>query len=151
MAKVKQLQYPTVDWIIETVDDFIDQQRHRRAALREFDALGAAEASAIARDLGVTETELRALAVHEDGIPKLLEGMLSALKITSEDFQAADRCLTRDMQSLCSVCNSKSRCRRELAGGRAAATFRTFCPNASNLEMLSDPAKMSRPAPLPYI
>jgi hypothetical protein len=127
-------QYPMVDWVVEKLTTALDKHR-RRALLRELDGLGY-EASVIARDLGITGAQLRALAVQEAGFPKQLKQMLGALEL-DPDLKKVDPTLSRDMQSLCSICASKRRCNRELRAGTAAENFGEFCPNASNLAELS--------------
>jgi hypothetical protein len=131
----EQAHYPMIEWMVDKVTAALAQHR-RRIALREMEALGC-EMPAIARDLGLTELQLRALALQEPGVPKHLKRMVAALEITDK-FESTDSTLSRDMQSLCSLCNSKRRCGRELRGGTAAQSFEEFCPNAHNLIALRD-------------
>ena len=126
----EQAHYPMIEWMVDKVTDALAHHR-RRVALREMEALGC-EMPAIARDLGLTELQLRALALQEPGVPKHLKRMVAALQITDK-FESADATLSRDMQSLCSLCKTKRRCGRELRGGTASQRFEEFCPNAHNL------------------
>ena len=135
MSTTEQARYPVVEWMFDKVSDALAKHR-RRVALREMEALGC-EMPAIARDLGLTELQLRALALQEPGVPKHLKRMVAALDITDK-FESADSTLSRDMQSLCSLCSSKRRCGRELRAGTAAGNFDEFCPNAHNLTALSE-------------
>ena|SRR5690348_648970 len=125
--------YPMIEWVVDKVTGVLAQHR-RRVALREMEALGC-EMPAIARDLGLTELQLRALALQEPGVPQHLKRMVAALEMTDK-FELADATLSRDMQSLCSLCNNKRRCGRELRGGTAPQSFHDFCPNAHNLSAL---------------
>jgi hypothetical protein len=134
-AMTEQAHYPMIEWVVDKVTTAMAQHR-RRVALREMEALGC-EMPAIARDLGLTELQLRALALQEPGVPKHLKRMVAALEI-ADTFESADSTLSRDMQSLCSLCGSKRRCERELRGGTASQTFHEFCPNATNLSVLRE-------------
>jgi hypothetical protein len=126
--------YPVLDRLIDRVTESLAKHR-RRMALRELDALGY-DASVIARDLGLTRSQLRALVVQEPGFPGHLKRMLNALGLDPE-LTSVDPALSRDMQSVCSICTSKRRCHRELGRGTAARNFETFCANATNLKELS--------------
>lgn len=129
----EQAHYPMIEWVVDKVTGALAQHR-RRVALREMEALGC-EMPAIARDLGLTELQLRALALQEPGVPKHLKRMVAALEMTDK-FESADSTLSRDMQSLCSLCSNKRRCGRELRDGTASQSFNDFCPNAHNLVAL---------------
>jgi hypothetical protein len=122
----------------EMITTWIGRQRRRFAAERELDAIGPAEVSFIARDLGITSPQLRLLVRHWPDVPELLKGMLRALDIDLRQVEVANPPFARDMETLCSICSSKKRCRAELKAGTAARTFREFCPNSSNLEALMD-------------
>lgn len=135
MSMTELAHYPVLEWVFDKVGDALAQHR-RRVALREMEALGC-EMSVIAKDLGLTNGQLRSLALQEPGTPKKLKEMLRALDIDRK-FASADSALSRDMQSLCSICSSKRRCGRELRAGTAAQTFHEFCPNATNLAALRD-------------
>ena len=43
----------------------------------------------------------------------------------------------RDLQRVCTFCDSKRRCRNELDDGDAASTYAGFCPNAVTLKGLT--------------
>jgi hypothetical protein len=133
MSMTDIAHYPVVEWAIGKLSGALAKHR-RRALLHELDALGY-EASVIARDLGITRSQLRALAVQEPGFPGELKQMLGALKLDPE-LRKIDVTLSRDMQSLCAICASKRRCHRELRAGTAAENYGEFCPNAGNLDEL---------------
>ena len=149
----EQAHYPMIEWVVDKVTAAMAQHR-RRVALREMEALGC-DMSVIARDLGLTNAQLRALALQEPGVPTELKQMVGALKI-DEKFQSANSTLSRDMQSVCSICSSKRRCGRELRAGTAAQNFHEFCPNTPNLTSLmgepsAAPIKLREFCPNPNI
>jgi hypothetical protein len=107
----------------------------RRKAQRELTALFPIELSMIANDLGVTEKQLLTLASQDNKSAGLMARMLSALNISERDV-SAQPILARDMHVTCSLCTAKRRCGHELQGNIAAGSFRSFCPNAANIDWL---------------
>jgi len=87
----------------------------------------------IARDIGITVTDLRKLE-RNGADPLLLPRMLAALKIDAAELEHAEPAAFRDLQRVCALCDSKRRCASELAAGDAPKTFESFCPNALTLK-----------------
>ena len=48
--------------------------------------------------------------------------------------------IVRDLERVCSLCNHKRQCARELAAGTAAQHYDDYCPNASTLGTLVNPS-----------
>jgi hypothetical protein len=115
---------------------FVAATRRKWRSSRDLQALAPSELSLIATDLGLTESQLRKLVLKGETFPEALRQMAAALEIGDSKLES-DPSLRRDMQALCSLCDSKRRCQRELRNGSAAAHYREFCPNAPNLEYLA--------------
>ena len=111
--------------------------RRAGASRHEFSTFSPAEMAALARDTHLEPSQLRALSNAGVGGAKLLERMLAALGIDPRTLKTMDARTARDLQTTCSLCTSKSRCRRSLAVGTAAAAYPKFCPNASALSALT--------------
>ncbi len=92
--------------------------------------------SLIAKDLGVSEDELRDLATKGPHSADLLQKMLVALDVDPQAIVRKDPLVMRDLQRLCAKCADKARCGREFEKGTAAANFHEFCPNAFTLDAL---------------
>lgn len=112
--------------------------RHARALRSEFAAVGPDQIAAIARDVGIEPSQLRALSKAGIGAADLLIRMLAALGIDSTTLNTREVRTARDLQLVCSICTSKTRCRHALAAGTAATTYRKYCPNAATLDALTD-------------
>jgi hypothetical protein len=133
MTAINQARYPFLNSAIEaTVDFFVRSVRRYRAA-QELRNIGENEVSVIARELGVSRTELKALVARDAGFPPLLGSMLSALQIDGKVLQEANPILLRDMQKVCAFCQNTRRCREELQMGSAEEHFHDYCPNSPNL------------------
>jgi hypothetical protein len=99
----------------------------------------------IAKDLGVSVSDLRGLATKGPGAADVLQKMLLALSVDPKTLAEADPAVMRDLQRICILCGQKGRCHHELAKGTAAKHFREFCPNAYTLDALLD--QKERPSP----
>ncbi len=90
----------------------------------------------MAKEMGVTSSQLGELAGEAPGTANLLKNMLVALHVDPQALADADPLIRRELQWLCITCSDRKRCAHELAKGTAAEHFREFCPNAVSLEAL---------------
>jgi hypothetical protein len=137
MTATNHATYPFFASAIDPTLGFFARLVRRYKAAQELRNIGEVEASSIARDLGISQTELRSLVTHDGGFPELLRRMLSALWIDGSVVQEADPILLRDMQKVCAFCQNTRRCRRELEAGGADEHFHDYCPNSPNLYAVS--------------
>ena len=108
------------------------------ADLADLACCGTAEVDRMARDLGMSASELRLLARHGPNAADLLNRRMAALHIDPKDVPIVDAFMLRDMQRLCTTCTSSSQCARDLAdrSGDLARNWQDYCPNAATLTML---------------
>jgi len=128
-------QYPTVGSLIAAIAGWCRKWRHE-SETANLETWLPGDVERIARDVGVTVAELRALERTDQ--PLLVPRMLAALKIDAAELARTQPAALRDLQRVCSICDSKRRCRTELAAGDAARTYEAFCPNALTLRMVRD-------------
>jgi hypothetical protein len=105
----------------------------RRSRLVEFDNSDSAEMERIARDLGTSVSELRALAGCDKNAADLLRRRLNSLNLDPVTIEPA---VMRDLQRCCSQCGSKTLCRHELEDRPKEASWPTYCPNEQTIEAL---------------
>jgi hypothetical protein len=129
-------QSPSYSLALDWLARFAAATRRKWRNRRELQALPLTELSLIAADLSLNELQLRRLALRGETFPDAFRQMAAALEIAGNKLEN-DLPLRRDMQVLCSLCDSKRRCQRELRNGSAAANFREFCPNTPNFEYLA--------------
>ena len=60
--------------------------------------------------------------------------MLEALGIDEAAIRRAEPALLYDMERICSFCNHKRQCHRELAAGTASANYEEYCGNADTID-----------------
>src|SRR6185312_13018810 len=119
-SSVLQHPLPILARAIGDAVAWLSMRRHRRAAIRELERLGAAQAASVASDLGISVTHLRALATQAPGFPKQLKRILGALGIRDAVITSSDPRITGEMQVVCALCTCKRRCKKELTAGTAA-------------------------------
>ena len=107
--------------------------RAREAARQELARCGHNEVAHIARDVGVSSSELQTLAGRWSGSARLLEGRIAALGL--EHIAHSEPEVVRDLQRVCGQCASEKRCERDLKDERHRA-WRDYCPNVVTLDAL---------------
>jgi hypothetical protein len=138
MTTANEARYPLLESVIETTAGFFLRAIQRYRAAQELRNIGENEISAIARDIGVSQAELKSLTKHDIGFPRLLRRLLSALRIDERVLQEANPTLLRDMQKVCAFCQNTRQCKKELQAGSAGEHFHDYCPNSPNLYAASN-------------
>jgi hypothetical protein len=131
--------YPVVEMVIDAIADWVKKYRYAADLDNELTHCGPDEVKAIAKDLGMTSSDLRTLAVRGPGAADLLKKMLVALKIDPKILKDIDPLIARELQRSCILCGEKRRCEHELAAGTAARNMHAFCPNAVTLDTMFKP------------
>lgn len=124
--------YPIVQ---DLIDSFASWLKHRRE-MNEMRQLDRADFDRIASDLRIAPDDLEELVRHGKHAADELPKMLEQLGISAEGLGRAQPLLLRDMERVCSLCNQKRQCDRDLTEGTAAENYHGYCGNASTLESL---------------
>jgi len=106
--------------------------------LAELDRCGPDEVSRMAGDLSLTTWELRSLAGKPDSTDLLLYRRMADLGLDQAEVARTQPTLTRDMQKLCTMCQSKAQCQRDLLRcADPSSSWRAYCPNDETLHGLA--------------
>ena len=109
----------------------------KRDALAELKCYGEEEVERIARDFGVSASELHRLANLGPESADLLLRRMAALDLDRDEVcQSAPRTF-QDLQRVCTMCESHRRCARDLARDSANPAWKDYCPNAATLMALN--------------
>lgn len=106
------------------------------AAIREIRACDPDTVAELASELGMSVRELEQVASRGAGADRLMARMIEAFGLDGEKLQHHEPTTLRDMSLLCSLCDAKGRCGRELEAGTAAEHAEAFCPNAGTFARL---------------
>jgi hypothetical protein len=130
---------PLVDLALSAIAEWVSLYRYTIAPLHdEFGLCGPDEVMRVAKEIGLTPSELGDLASEGPGTVNLLKDMLVALHVDPKVLADTDPLIRRELQWLCLTCNNKKRCKQELANETAPDHFREFCPNAVSFDELFD-------------
>lgn len=106
----------------------------RDAALGELGCCDCDETAHIARDVGVSVSELRTLAGRWPDAPNLLERRLAGSGLSVEGIAHSE--VVRDLQRVCGQCDAGARCERDLDKDEHERVWRDYCPNVATLDAL---------------
>jgi hypothetical protein len=119
--------------LLSELASWLRRYADKHAQLAELDRCSKDDLQRIAADAGVSESELRALAGKRRDAAELLYRRMAILRLDPEDLAQAEPAVLRDLQRLCSMCDSRKRCVLDLAKGPVDANWEDYCPNAMTL------------------
>jgi hypothetical protein len=123
----RSLIYVILQWIWD---------RSRSNTLDELRSCGEKEVERIARDSGISASDFPALVRLGPNASDLLERRMVALDLDRVEVCAIAPETFRDLQRVCSFCQSHRRCLRDLAHDPAKPDWRDYCPNVETLMAL---------------
>lgn len=95
------------------------------------------EVERLARESGVSTAELKSLARLGPDAADLLPRRLAALGLNSDVVMRAEPRTVQDLQRVCSLCECKKQCARDLAQGSTDPAWERYCPNVETLKALN--------------
>jgi hypothetical protein len=130
---------PLVEVAFSAIAEWVSTYRYTIGCLyNEFGLCEPNEVVRMAKEIGLTPSQLHQLASEGPGTVNLLKSMLVALHVDPRVLADADPFIRQELQWLCLTCSNKKRCEHELATGTATDHFREFCPNAVSIDELFD-------------
>ena len=109
----------------------------RRAAVEDLDCCGAEQTELIARDVGISVPELRALAGRWPESTNLLSRRLAALGLDENAIRSRQPAVLQDLQRVCTLCSNSEDCKYDLARNPNDPVWHVYCPNVMTLEALA--------------
>jgi len=91
----------------------------------------------MAHDIGVSSAELCKLASRGPESADLLLQRMEVLDLDENEVARTERATFQDLQRVCSMCDCKKRCARDLARDPADPVWKDYCPNAQTLTALN--------------
>jgi hypothetical protein len=95
------------------------------------------QVESMARDLAMPVSELRILARAGAEGADLLRRRMAALDLDQDEVSRVEPVALQDLQRLCTKCDSRRRCARDLARDCADPKWEDYCPNAETLKALN--------------
>ena len=110
----------------------------RRGSARfELKCCGEEEVERMAKEIGVSPSELRRLANLGPDSADLLLRRMAALDLDRNEVSRTESRTFQDLQRVCTMCNHHRRCRGDLARDADDPAWHDYCPNASTLMALN--------------
>ena len=122
--------------VFEAVAQWWRDRSRRDFGSLELKCCGEETVERIARDIGVTRAELHKLVQRGPHSADLLLRRMAALDLDPKEVSQIEPRMFQDLQKVCTLCESRRRCTRDLALG-AEAQWREYCPNAAMLMALN--------------
>jgi hypothetical protein len=109
----------------------------RKGSASELKCFGEEEVERIAKDVGVSASELRTLAKFGPKSADLLLRRMAALDPDRNEVAQTEPGTLQDLQRVCTMCESHRRCARDFAHQSVNSEWKDYCPNAATLIALS--------------
>ena len=136
--------YPVVNSFIAAFRNWVRHRRLISQCRQRLDACDNNEITRIARDVGLSPSDLRHMAERGPDAAKQLLDRMALLHLDADALAKSEPSTMRDMQRLCSTCASKKHCQRDLLLTPNDAAWRHYCPNADTLDELQSEAATAR-------
>ena len=137
-------EYSLLQSVASTIGNWVRNRKLPRQDRRCFDQLSDFEVARIARDAGLSSHELRCVAQLSHDAAQLLPRRMHALNLDADTVSETDMYVMRDMQRLCSTCDVKRQCERDLIVRPDNSVWRQYCPNECTLMELQSRAVLNQ-------
>jgi hypothetical protein len=111
----------------------LGEQRRRRIAAREIEALDAVESGRIMKEAGLSSWEFRSATLIPFFSEDLLSAAIRSMGINAASFRLRHGSWHKDMQRACIRCQARKQCRRGIASHSFARDYWRYCLNAESL------------------
>jgi hypothetical protein len=118
------------------VEAFLTRLRDGWQARHELASLGSDELNRVALDLGLTARDLETLVERGPDAADLLFARMRALGLSAEEVESVAHGLMRDLEKTCACCNDKGICEKDLSRRPEDPIWKSYCPNAGDLDGL---------------
>jgi hypothetical protein len=123
---------------LKATENFLSRLRVWWQRYNELKDLDRGELDRIAADLGMTARDLQDLSERGPDAAALSHRRMAALGLSRDDVERAALGLMRDLEKACCCCSDKGRCEKDLASRPNDPGWKAYCPNAIDLDSLTD-------------
>jgi hypothetical protein len=123
--------YPSLVW----AGEMWRRGRGNRRSIAELEACPPRDR--IARDVGLSDSDLRALSCRYSGASGLMPQRLAQLGLDPAYVKLARSATYQDLQRVCAACKAWRRCARDLSNGDVQVGMRSYCLNSGTIDALT--------------
>ncbi len=109
----------------------------RRRDIREVRELDRGDFTRIAQELSVAPTDLDTFVQQGSHAADELPKLLTVLGLDEQLLSQTQPYVRRDMERVCSSCQKKRQCDRDLSAGTSAQHYEEYCLNAPTIDALN--------------
>jgi len=110
--------------------------REANSPFSELICCGEYEVERMARDLGMSVSELRKVAAQGPEAADLLVRRMAVLDLDRNEVAATAPGTFQDLQRVCTLCENHRRCARDLGRDPADPGWEDYCPNVATLKLM---------------
>lgn len=140
LASTPTKAHPAYNSVVALFREWARKRRLIRQRRQRLDALDNNEIAHIARDVGLSPSDLRQMAQFGPDAAKLVLDRMAVLHLDADALAKCDPSTMHDLQRLCTSCASKRRCQRDLLLVPGDQNWRHYCPNVGTLDALQSGA-----------
>ncbi len=107
-----------------------------RSTVSRLQCCGDPDVARMADELGMSVAELHQVAAHGPDAADLLVRRMAALDLDRNEVAATVPGTFRDLQRLCTLCQSHRKCAQDLGRNPADSEWEDYCPNVATLKLL---------------
>ena len=133
----KNPESPVIPSVIAPLAEWWRRHAIARQNLAGLDAFDPDDMARMAHDVGLSAADLRALATHCSDAANLLDRRLEACGLSKEELAHTSAAELRDMERLCTTCESKGRCARDFDADPSDPVWLEYCPNHDTITQLA--------------
>jgi hypothetical protein len=133
----KNPELPVIPNVIAPLAEWWRRHAIARQNLAGLDAFDPDDMALMAHDVGLSAADLRALATHCSDAADLLDRRLEACGLSAAELAETAAAELRDMERLCTTCESKGRCARDYAADPTDPVWLEYCPNHDTITQLA--------------
>ena len=122
--------------VLEAISKWWSDRASANSALAELTCAGADQVERIAKDVGMSASELGTLVSRGPEAANELLRRMAQLDLDRTEVSRSEPRTFQDLLRVCTMCESKRRCRRDLDTDPTAPGWQDYCPNAATLKAL---------------
>ena len=122
---------------VEVISQWWQVWTNDSPAQKELACCAEGEVERIAKDIGMPASEIRRLASLGPESAELLSRRMAALDLDRKEVARTHPQTFRDLQRICTLCESHRQCARDLARDASDPAWEDYCPNVATLRALN--------------
>jgi len=122
---------------VEVISQWWQVWTRNDPAMSDYACCAEGEVERIAKDVGMSASEIRRLASFGPESADLLLRRMAVLDLDRKEVAQVEPRTFRDLQRICTLCESHRQCARDLSRDSSDPAWEGYCPNVAALRALN--------------